>query len=106
MCVLSGEVGFDLSSLVNATPHTLDNEPQPVANWMLNVQEVKDEMETMISIKFATADTNFQGRVAKPFFTSLKYDIQNQFNSQDVVSSFSIFDFKKHQLMNRSSSYV
>ena len=39
-----------------------------------------------------TADIiNFQSRVAKPFFTSLK----DQFNSQDAVSSFSIFDPKK-----------
>ena len=33
--------------------------------------------------------------MAKPFITTLKNNISSQFASQDVVSSFSIFDPKK-----------
>ena len=39
--------------------------------------------------------TNFQGRVAKPFFMLLKENIKNRFSFQDVVSSFSVLDPKK-----------
>ena len=55
-----------------------------------------DEMESTIGIKFTVEDiTKFQSRVAKHFFTLLKQNIQNRFSSQDVVSSFSVFDPKK-----------
>ena len=49
-----------MSSLVDATLHTLDNAHQPAAHWVLKLQEVKGEMETTISIKSITgAITNF-----------------------------------------------
>ena len=38
---------------------------------------------------------SFQEAVAKPFITKLKNNISSRFASQDVVSSFSIFDPKK-----------
>ena len=51
-----------------------------------------DEIESTIGFKFTTEDaTNFQSRVAKPFFTLLKENIQNRFSSQDIVYSFSVF---------------
>ena len=45
-----------ISSLVEATLHTLDDVIQPAANWILELQEVVDEMESTIGIKFTTED--------------------------------------------------
>ena len=84
-----------ISSLVDATLHTLDDVIQPAANWLSELLEVMDEMESTIGIKFTTEDiTAFQSRVANPFFTALKENVQNWFSSH-VVSSFSIFNPKK-----------
>ena len=75
---------------MDATLHTLDEIIQPAANWLLELQEVMDEMESIICIKFTTEDiTDFQNRVAKPFFMLLKVNIQNQLNSHDVVCRIS-----------------
>ena len=64
-----------------------------------------DEIEGTIGMKFTTKDvTNFQSRVAKPFFMLLKENINSRFSSQDVVSSFSVLDPKK--LPNDYSTYV
>ena len=96
-CLQSQQLDLTIiSSLVDATLHTLDDAIQPGANWLLELEDVKDDMESTIGIKFTTEDvTNFQGRVAKPFFTLLNENIQNRFSSQDVISSFSVFDPKK-----------
>ena len=40
-----------ISSLVDATLHTLDDVLQPAANRILKLQEVKGEIETPIGIK-------------------------------------------------------
>ena len=85
-----------ISGIVDATLHTLEDAVLPAANWVLQLQDIKDEIETTIGIKFNYLDIkNFQSRVAKPFLILLKENIQNRFNSQDLVSSFSIFDPKK-----------
>lgn len=82
-----------ISSVVDATLHTLDDILQPAAKWILDLQCVRDEMESTIGIKFMTEDiTSFQSKVAQPFYASLKENIENRFSSQDIVSSFSIFD--------------
>ena len=41
-------------SLVDTTLHTVDHVLQPAANRVLELQEVKDEMERTIGIKFST----------------------------------------------------
>ena len=80
---------------LDATLHTLDDIIQPAANWLLELLEGMDEMESTIGIMFTTEDiTAFQSRVAKPFFTVLKENVQNRFSSHDVVSTFSIFEPK------------
>ena len=84
-CLQSQQLDLTIvSSLVDATLHTLDDTIQPGANWLLELQDVMDEMESTIDIKFTTEDvTNFQSRVAKRFCTLLKKNIQNRFSSQD-----------------------
>ena len=84
------------SSLVDATLHTLEDVLQPVAKWVLDLQEVKEEMDITVGINFNSDDVaSFQRRVTEPFYTKLKENIANRFVSQDVVSCFSIFDLKK-----------
>ena len=84
-----------ISSLVDATLHTLEDVLQPAAKWVLDLQEVKEEMDITVGINFNSDDVaSFQSRVTEPFYTKLKENIANRFVSQDV-SYFSIFDPKK-----------
>ena len=71
-----------ISGIVHATLHTLEDAVLPAANWVLQLLDIKDEMETTIDIKFNCLDiTNFQSRVAKPFLILLRENIQNSLNS-------------------------
>ena len=81
---------------MDATLHTLEDVLQPAAKWVLDLQEVKEEMNITVGINFNSDDVaSFQSRVTEPFYTKLKENIANRFVSQDVVSCFSIFDPKK-----------
>ena len=81
---------------MDATLHTLEDVLQPAAKWVLDLQEVKEEMDITVGINFNSDDvSSFQSRVTEPFYTKLKENIENRFISQDVVSCFSIFDPKK-----------
>ena len=85
-----------ISSLVDATLHTLEDVLQPAAKWVLDLQEVKEEMDITVGINFNRDDVaSFQSRVTEPFYTKLKENIANRFVSQDVASCFSTFDPKK-----------
>ena len=85
-----------ISSLVDDTLHTLEDVLQPAAKWVLDLQEVKEEMDITVGINFNSDDVaSFQSRVTEPFYTKLKKNITNRFVSQDVFSCFSIFDPKK-----------
>ena len=85
-----------ISPLVDATLDTLDDATLPTANWVLELLDAKDDLEAATDIKITTEIiSSFQEQVAKPFVTMLKVNISSQFVSQDVVSSFSIFDPKK-----------
>ena len=85
-----------ISSLVDTTLHTLEDVLQPAAKWVLDLQEVKEEMNITVCINFNSDDVaSFQSRVIEPLYTKLKENIANRFISQDVVSCFSIFYPKK-----------
>ena len=76
-----------ISSLVDATLHTLEDVLQPAAKWMLDLQEVKEEMAITVGINFNSDDVaSFRSRVTEPFYTKLKENFANRFISQDVVS--------------------
>ena len=85
-----------ISSLVDATLCTLNDALLPAANWVLELLDAKEEIEAAIGIHITSATiASFQDSVAKHFITDLKNNIASRFASQDVVSSFSIFDPKK-----------
>ena len=95
-----------ITSLVDATLHTLEDVLLPAANWVLDLLDVKEEMGTTVGINFNSEDiVSFQRRVTEPFHTKLKENIQNRFISQDVVSCFSIFDPKKAPNPSENCSY-
>ena len=57
-----------ISSLVDATLHTLEDVLQPAAKWVLDLQEVKEEMDITVGINFNSDDVaSFQSRVTEPF---------------------------------------
>ena len=45
-----------ISSLVDATLHTLEDVLQPAAKWLLDLQEVKEEMDITVGINFNSED--------------------------------------------------
>lgn len=85
-----------IARLVDATLNTLDDAIIPAANWVLELLDAKDDLEAATDVEITTAIiTSFQEQVAKPFVMMLKANISSRFVSQDVVSSFSIFDPKE-----------
>ena len=86
-----------ISSLVDATLHTLEYVLQPAAKLVLDLQEVKEEMDITVGINSNSDDVaSFQSRATQPLYTKLKENITNRFVSQDIISCFSIFDPKKN----------
>ena len=84
-----------IAPLVDATFITLDDPIMPAANWVLELLDTSNDLETSTGIKIATESiTSFQDRVAKPLIIILKSNISSRFVSQDV-SLFSTFDPKK-----------
>ena len=75
-----------ISSLVDATLHTLEDVLQPAAKWVLDLQEVKEEMDITVGINFYSDDVaSFQSRVTEPFYIKLKENIANRFVSPFLI---------------------
>ena len=84
-----------VSSLVDATLHTLDDSMLDAANWVLELLDhwQMDDLMEATGIKITMDNiSNFQERVGKPFVSDLKKNISSRFTSRDIVSSMSIFD--------------
>ena len=86
-----------ISSLVDATLHTLDDTVLPSANWVLELLDKREHLEEAAGIKVTLADIiTFQEQAAKPFIAHLKENISSRFtSSSDVVSALSIFNPRK-----------
>ena len=86
-----------ISSLVNATLHTLDDIVLPTANWVLELLDKGKHLEKAAAIKVTLADIiTFQEQAAKPFIAHLKDNISSRFtSSSDIVSALSIFNPRK-----------
>ena len=86
-----------ISSLVDATLHTLDDAVLPAANWVLELLDKCEDLEKATGVKITSEDIkSFQETAAKPFIAHLKNNISSQFSSSgDVLSAFSIFDRRK-----------
>ena len=91
---------LDLSveaSLVDSTPHILEDAVLPAANWARRLLEESVNVETATGIEISHTDiTAFQESIAKSFIAKLKDNILSHFaSSGDVLSALSIFDPKK-----------
>ena len=85
-----------ISSLVEATLYSLDDALSPAANWVLELQDMKESLEEAMGVNITTSDIQtFQNSVGNRFVSTLKGNISSRFCSQDIVSAFSIFDPKK-----------
>ena len=85
-----------ISSLVEATLYSLDDALSPAANWVLELQDMKESLEEAMGVNITTSDIQtFQNSVGNHFVSTLKDNISSRFCSQDIVSAFSIFDPKK-----------
>ncbi len=84
-----------ISTLVDNTLHVLDEAMEPAANWILQLQDAREELSTIEVNVSATDALAFLRSTGKPFVLNLKANISSRFVSQDIVSAFSIFDPKK-----------
>ena len=86
-----------ISSLVDATLHTLDDAVLTSANWVQELLDEQENLEEAAGIKVTLADiTTFQEKVTKPFIAHLKENVSSRFaSSSDIVSALSIFDPRK-----------
>ena len=87
-----------ISSLVDATLNSLDDAILPSANWVLQLQDAREELKAATGIEATHLDIcSYQERVGKPFIILIEDNISSRFrsSSEDVLSAFSIFDLKK-----------
>ena len=86
-----------ISSLVDATLNSLDNAILPSANWVLQVQDAREEVKAATGFEVTHLDIcSFQERVGKPFIRLVKDNISSWFrSSKDVLSAFSILIQRK-----------
>ena len=86
-----------VSSVVEATIQSIVDAVLPAANWVLELLEDCDDLQTATEVMLTQQDiTSFQDNVGKPFVVLVKENIANRFSSsKDIITSFSIFDPKK-----------
>ena len=82
------------SSLVDATLNSLDDAMLPSANWVLQLQDGREELKAATGIEGTHLDIcSFQERVGKPAIKLIKDNISSWFrsSSKDVVISLQYF---------------
>ena len=71
-----------ISSLVDATLNSLDDAILPSANWVLQLQDAREELKAATGIEVTHLDIcSFQERVAKLFIRLIKGNISSLFRS-------------------------
>ena len=77
-----------ISRLVDATLNSLDDVILPSANWVLQLQDAREELKAATGIEVTHLDIcSFQERVGKPFIRLIQDNISSQFrsSSNDVL---------------------
>ena len=83
---------------MDATLNSLDDSILPSADWVLQLQDAREELKAATGIEVTHLDTcSFQERVGKHFIRLIKDNISSRFRSspKDVLSGFNIFRPKK-----------
>ena len=85
-----------ISSVLDATLHSIDNAVLSSSNWVLELLESAQDLETAIKEQITQEDiSTFQEKIVQCFIHQLRDNITSRFTSSDGVSSFSIFDPRK-----------
>ena len=85
-----------ITSLLDATLHSIDDAVLSSSNWILELLEAAQDLETAIEEQITQEDiSTFQEKIGQCYIHQLRDNITNRFTSSDVVSSFSIFDPRK-----------
>ena len=85
-----------ISSLLDATLHSIDDAVLSSSNWILELLEAAQDLETAIDVQITQEDiSTFQEKIGQCFIHQLRDNITSCFTSSDVVSSYSIFDPRK-----------
>ena len=87
----------DVLVLVDATFCTLSDCKKPAANWVLQLVDARDDLETVVGIKLTTDDiSEFQERVGNCFIDKLKNNVMCRFStSREILRAFAIFEPKR-----------
>ena len=86
-----------ISSLLDATLHSIDDAVLSSSNSVLELLEVAQDLETAIEEQITQEDTyiHFSRENRPVLIHQLRQNITSHFTSSDVVSSISIFDPRK-----------
>ena len=85
-----------ISSLLDATLHSIDDVVLSSPNWVLELLEATQDLETAIKEQITQEDiSTLQEKIGQCFIHQLRDNITSRFTSSDVVSSVSIFDPRK-----------
>ena len=76
-----------ISSLVEATLYSLGNALSPAANWILELQDMKESLEEAMGVNITTSDIQtFQNSVGNHFVSTLKGNIKSFLFTRHSVS--------------------
>ena len=83
-------------SLLDATLHSIDDAVLSSSNWVLELLEAAQDLETAIEEQITREDiSTLREKIGQCFIHQLRGNITSRFTSSDMVSSFSIFDPRK-----------
>ena len=99
-----------ISSLVDATLlNSLDDAILPSANWVLQLQDAREELKAATGIEVTHLDIcSFQERVGKPFIRLIKDNISSQFRSSSKMMCYqpSVFFIRKKNPASLLMTYL
>ena len=96
-----------ISSLVDSVLESLEDAITPVANWVLELMDAKDELEKVTGQTINPEKIErFQANIGSPFIACIETNISNRFASHEIVSAMSIFDPRKVPSTERSFSQM
>ena len=82
---------------MDASLNSLDDALLPLANWVLQLQDAREELKAATGIEVTHVDVCLFQESGQTFFRLIKDDISSWFrsSSKDELSAFSIFDSRK-----------
>ena len=96
-----------ISSRVDATLNSLDDAILPSANWVLQLQDAREELKAAIDIEVTYLDIcSFQERVGKPFIRLIKDNYPASLDPPQKMYQPSIFSIQRKCPASLVMSYL